>query len=98
MKPIILTDQHVATTAECLPRICEAMCGNAQYGCSDGAFRLNTTGNVTVARLYIEKEYITLIFKKLRYMLYMFSVVQNQMNSYISALPDVMICNKYTEF
>ena len=75
--------------AECLPRICEAMCGNAQYGCSDGAFRLNITGNLKVARLYIQKDYITLQLQELRY-LYMISVVLNQMNSYIPALPDVM--------
>ena len=28
MKPIILMDQHVATLAECLSSICEAMCDN----------------------------------------------------------------------
>ena len=78
VKPIILTDQNVAAMAECLLRICEAMCGNAQYGYSDGAFRLNTTGNLRVARLYYEKEYITLKFQELCYLLYMFSVVQNQ--------------------
>ena len=75
--------------AECLPRICESMCGNAQYGYSDGAFRLNTTVNTKVAKLYYEKEYITLKFQELRH-LYMFYVVQNQINFYISALPDVM--------
>ena len=90
VKPIILTDQQVATIAECLPRICEAMCGDAQFGWSDGAFRLNTTGSYRVARLYIEKQYITLKFEEFRYLLNMFSVIQNQMNSYITALPDVM--------
>ena len=90
LKSIILSDRHVAAMAECLPRICESMCGNAQYGYSDGAFRLNTTGKTKVARLYYEKEYITLKFQELRHMLYMFSVVQNQMNAYISALPDVI--------
>jgi len=90
LKPIILTDHHVATLAECLPRVCQSMCDNEQYGCSDGAFRLNTTGNLRVVRMYIEKEYITLKFQELRYLLYMFSVVQNQLNSYIAALPDVM--------
>ena len=81
----------MATMAECLPRICESMCGSTQYGCSDGAFRLNTTGNVKVARLYIEEEYITLKFQELRYLLYIIPVVQNHMNLYISALPDVMM-------
>lgn len=90
VKSILLTDQHVTTLAECLPRICEAMYANTQYSCSDGAFRLNTTGNLGVARLYIQKEYITLKFEELRRLSNMISVVRNQMNAYISALPDVM--------
>jgi len=38
----------------------------------------------------MEKHYITLKFQELRHLLNMFHVVQNQLNSYIAALPDVM--------
>jgi len=50
---MILTEQHVATMAECLRRLYEATCGDEQYSCKDGAFRLNTTGSYGVARVYM---------------------------------------------
>ena len=42
---IILIDQQVNNMAECLPRICDPMCGNEQYVCKDEAFRLNKSGS-----------------------------------------------------
>jgi len=87
--PVILTEQHVATMAECLPKICEAMCDNKTYGHSGGVFRL-TSGKNRITRLHMDNHYITLNFQDLRYVLNMFYVVQNQLNSYIAALPDVM--------
>jgi hypothetical protein len=44
-KPTVLTDQHVTTMAEHLPRLCEAMCGNEHCSCKDGLFRLPTPGS-----------------------------------------------------
>jgi len=38
-----------------VPRICDAMCYNGQYGRSDSAFRLNTTVSYRIATLYMEK-------------------------------------------
>jgi len=76
--------------AECLPKICEAMCDNEIYGHSDGVFRLNTIGNNRIARFQMDNHYITLKFQELRYLLNMFHVVQNQLNSCITSLPDVM--------
>ena len=58
IKPVLLTEQYVATMADCLPRICNSMCGNEQYGRSDGPFRLNTTGCNRIARLYIDKHFV----------------------------------------
>ena len=77
IKHVILADQHVATLAECLPRICEALCDDEQFACIDVIFRLTTTGTYRVARLYIEKHYITLKFQDLRYLMNMFSIVHN---------------------
>ena len=76
--------------AECLPRICDSMCGNEQYVCKDGAFRLNTIGTNEVARLYLEKQYISLRLADLQYLREMFHVVQNQLNVYTLCLPDVL--------
>ena len=58
IKPVILADQHVATLAECLPRICAAMCDDEQFAFSDGIFRLTTTESYRIARLYFDKHYI----------------------------------------
>jgi len=66
------------------------MCGNEQYVCKDGAFRLNTIGTNEVARLYLEKQYISLRLADLRYLREMFHVVQNQLNVYTLCLHDVL--------
>ena len=76
--------------ADCLQRICQSMCDNEPYGRSDGPFRLNTTGNYRVARLYMGKHYVALEFQELRYLQNMIHIVQTQLNSYIASLPDVM--------
>jgi len=87
---IILNDQQVNKMAECLPIICESICGNEQYVYKDGDFRLNSTGNYRVARLYLEKRYISLRLADLQYLQRMFHVVQNQLNVYTLSLRDVL--------
>jgi len=42
---LIPDDRQVNKMAECVPRICESMCGNEQYGCKEGNIRPNTTGS-----------------------------------------------------
>ena len=64
---------------------------------TDGVLRLNTTGKNRIASLHMDNHYITLRFHELHYLLNMFHV-QNQLNSYIAALPDVMTCDFTTEF
>jgi len=76
--------------AECLPRICESMCGNEQYGCKEGAFRLNKTGSYRIAIFYLDKQYISRRLVDLQYLSRMFHVVQNQLNIYTLSFPDVL--------
>jgi len=76
--------------AECLPRICDSMCGNEQYVCKDGDFGLNMVGTSGVARLYLDKQYINLKLADLQDLREMFHVVQNQLNVYTLSLPDVL--------
>jgi len=52
IKPLIVREQHVATMAVSQLRICDAMRDNGQFGRSDGAFRLNTSGSYGTARLW----------------------------------------------
>jgi len=76
--------------AECLPRICESMCGNEQYGCTEGDFRLNKTGSYRIAIFYLDKQYISRRLVDLQYLSRMFHVVQNQLNIYTLSFPDVL--------
>jgi len=87
---ITLNKQQVNKMAEYLPRICDSVCGNEQYVCKDGDFRLNTFGTSGVARLYLEKQYINLKLADLQYLRKVFHVVQNQLNVYALSLPDVL--------
>jgi len=36
------------------------MCGNEEYGCKDGDFRLTAAGSYRVARWYFDKQYVSL--------------------------------------
>jgi hypothetical protein len=58
-RPLLLKDQHVRAFAKHLPTPCVAMCGNEHYSCVDGAFRLHTTGSYRIARLALDKQYIS---------------------------------------
>jgi len=86
----ILDDRQVNKMAECLPTICESMCGNEQYGCKEGNFRMNTTGSYRTARIYLDRQYISLKLGDLQCLSRMFYVVQNQLNAYTVSLPDVL--------
>ena len=56
---ITLTEQHVRTLEEHLPKLCEAMGQGGQYVCKDDVFRLETTGNYDFARMYIGKQFLS---------------------------------------
>ena len=64
--------------------MCESICGIEQYGCKNVVFRLNTTGIIGVARLYLDKQYISLRRVEFQCLLKMFDVVQNQLNHVLS--------------
>lgn len=87
---LILDDRQVTKMAECLPTICESMCDNKQYGCKEGNFRMNTTGSYRTARIYLDRQYISLKLVDLQCLSRMFYVVQNQLNAYTVSLPDVL--------
>ena len=57
------------------------MCGVKHYGHIDGDFRLKTTGSYKVARMYLDKEYISLKLGELQHLSSMFYVVQSQLNA-----------------
>jgi hypothetical protein len=60
------------------------------YKIKDVDFTIRTTNSYRVARLTVAKQSVNLKLSELRYLLNMFHIVQNQLNDYIIALPDVM--------
>jgi hypothetical protein len=76
--------------ADNLARLCDALCDGEQYSCKDGAFRMTTTGNYRVARMYLDKQSFPLKFQELQYLLNMFHVIQNQLTLYTVGVPDVL--------
>jgi hypothetical protein len=56
LSPIIITEQHLTTLSEHLPKLCEAMCRSERYACKDGVFGLSYSGgNQVVARIYLDE-------------------------------------------
>ena len=94
---LLLNDQQVKMMAENLPRLCEPMCGNEQYGCKDVDFRLNTTGIIGVTGLYLDKQYISLRSVAWQYPLKMFHVVQNQLNHVLSYVTVALTSSTHVE-
>jgi hypothetical protein len=58
------------------------MCDGEQYSCKDGVFRLPTTGTYRVARVYHDKQYVSLKLQELQHLLNMFYVSQGQLETY----------------
>jgi hypothetical protein len=83
--PINLTEQHMKTLGEHLPKLCEAMCRGESYTCRDGVFRLQCSGTCSVARMYQDKRFIVLKLDELRYLMNMQHLVLVQQTKYILA-------------
>ena len=86
----ILTNHHVRTMAEHLPRQCDALCNDEYYISKYGDFGMNTAGGYRVARVHLGKKWILIKIHELRYLSYIFFMVYNQLIRYPEDLPDVM--------
>jgi hypothetical protein len=89
-KSLTLTKQHVTTMVQRLPSLCETMCGDEQYSWKNGVFRLTTIGSYKTARLYLDKQYINNKLHELQVLSNMLHIIQNQLQIYTDAMPDVM--------
>jgi len=83
---LILDDWQVNKMVQCLPTICESMCGNEQYGYKESNFRMNTTRSYRTA----SRQYISLKLGDLQYLSRIFYVIQNQLNVYTVSLTDII--------
>ena len=92
-KSLFLTDEQVATLADCLPAIRDSMCVGGDrvvIKCESGYFRLHTSGRHGSARLFVGTEYISLTQPDMDYLVRVFHIIQQQLRDYINALPDVL--------
>jgi len=94
-KSFILTDEHVAARADCLPAIRDSICVGGDrviIKCESGNFRLHTPRMHGSARLFVGMEYISLTQPDMDYLVRVFHILQQQLRDYISALLDVLSC------
>jgi len=51
---------------------------------------MNTTGTYRLARVYLDKHYLSYTYEELRNLAYILYMIQNQMTYYIAAMTDEM--------
>jgi len=78
--PFVLTAEYFNILAERLPGLVEAICRNEhfQWRSEDKVFRMNSTGSYRVARLTLDKHWISFKLHELRNLLYIFYMITNQ--------------------
>jgi hypothetical protein len=72
---ITLTTQHANTPAEHLPELYDAVYLGIRYRYKDGEFKLQCSGTDSVARLYLNKRFITFKDCDIRYLICMLYIV-----------------------
>jgi len=91
-KSLILTNEQVATLADCPPAIRDSMCvgGDRIIKCESGNFQLHTPKRHMSARLFVGTEYISLTQPDMDYLVRVIHILQQQLRDYIIALLDVL--------
>jgi len=72
--PLLLNAQHLQTMAENIAALCDALSTNKHFSKKDGDFEMNTTGSYRIARVYLDKHYLSYTYEELRnlaYIMYM---------------------------
>jgi hypothetical protein len=85
----VLAAEFVTILAKRLPGLVEAMCQSEQFQWSeDKVFRMNSTGSYRVAKLTLDKHWISFKLHELRNV-YIIYTITNQLLVYTEALGDV---------
>jgi len=91
--PVILTDQHVKTFSEHLPAQIDAL-WRGEFYVMDGEFAMHSASPFNTAILTVGKKKnrrsVLIKLNDLRYLSYIFPMVENQLIKYTEAVPDVM--------
>ena len=88
--PLLLNAQQLQTMSDNIAALCNALATNEQFSTKDGDFKMNTTGSYRVARLYIDKQFLSFTYEELRNLVYIMYMIQNQMTFFTAAMNDVI--------
>ena len=56
--------------ADNIAALCNALATNEQFSTKDGDFRMNTTGSYRIARVYLDKQFLSYTYEELRNLAY----------------------------
>ena len=92
--PILLSDHHVSTLAGHLTAQVDALWKDEFYTVRDGDFAMHSATHYKTAILTLgvkkNRKSVFLKLQELRYLTYIFPIVQNQLTKYTEAMADVM--------
>ena len=88
--PMLLNAQQLQTMADNIAALCNALATNEQFSTKDGDFKMNTTGSYRIARVYIDKQFLSFMYEELRNLAYIMYMIENQMTFYTAAVTDVI--------
>ena len=88
--PLLLNAPQLQTMADNIAALCNALATNEQFSTKDGDFRMNTTSSYRVARIYIDKQFLSYTYEELRNLAYIMYMIQNQLVYYTAAMNDVI--------
>jgi len=90
--PLLLNAQQLQTMADNIAALCNALSTNEQFSTKNGDFKMNTTGSYRIARVYLDKQFLSFTYEELRHLAYIMYMIQNQMTFYTAAMTDVIAC------
>ena len=57
--PLLLNAQQLQTMADNIAALCNALSTNEHFSTKDGDFKMNTTGSYKIARVYLDKQFLS---------------------------------------
>ena len=57
--PLLLNAQQLQTMADNIAALCNALGTNEQFSKKNGDFKMNTTGSYRIARVYLDKQFLS---------------------------------------
>jgi len=88
--PLLLNAQQLQTMADNIVALCNALATNEHFSTKNGDFKMNITGSYRIARLYLDKQFLSYTYQELRNLAYIMYMIQNQLTFYTAAMNDVI--------